>query len=229
MNLPNPRLLFLYLLIASVGLSALAGIGIILFGDFGDFEIKVLLTTLTISVTSILGLACGASLETRRARILPIAGIFFAIVAAMLWITMIWYTPPRPADWFPKSTITATLFAAACSHLSLLAIARLDRRVRWSRYAVSIAVWGLSAFLLYMLWLEPPINEDLAGRIIGVLSIIVAALTVITPVFHKLSAPEPEQAAIDAQIATLRSKIEELEEKKRKIAESEAANGEAAG
>ncbi|HBR56745.1 MAG TPA: hypothetical protein DEA22_04645 [Blastocatellia bacterium] len=214
MKVPDPRRLFLYLLISSVAISAAAGIFIVLFGDFGDFEIKVLLTTLTVSVTSILGLACGASLEARRARLLPMAGISFAVLAAILWITMIWYSPPRPADWFPKSTVTATLLAAACSHLSLLYMARLERKFLWSRYAVTAAIWGLVAFLLYMLWLEPSISEDLSGRIIGVTSIAIAALTVITPVFHKLSGRLGEGDALDAEIAALRQKIEELEAKK---------------
>jgi len=56
----NIRKVFLYLLIASVAVSALIGIAVIIMGDFGEFEIRVLLTMLTITVTSILGLACGA-------------------------------------------------------------------------------------------------------------------------------------------------------------------------
>ena len=56
----NSKRAFLYLLVASVALSAIIGIAVLIFGNFGDFEIKVLLTTLTVTVTSILGLACGA-------------------------------------------------------------------------------------------------------------------------------------------------------------------------
>lgn len=212
------RRFFLYLLITSVAVSAVVGIAVVLFGDFGEFETKVLLTTLTISVTSVLGLACGVSFETRSGRRLPAAGVFFTVAAAILWIVMIWYTPARPADWFPKSTATATLLAVACSHLSLLYIARLDQRFVWSRYAVTVAVWGITGFLLYMLWLEPSISEDLSGRILGVLSILIAALTVITPVFHKLSTPVPDDEALEAEIAALRKKIEDLEAKRREIA-----------
>ena len=62
----NIKKLFLYLLIASVAVSSLVGIFVILFGNFGEFEVKVLLTTLTIMVTSILRLACGALLESNR-------------------------------------------------------------------------------------------------------------------------------------------------------------------
>jgi hypothetical protein len=51
----NLRRLFLYLLIASIGLSAVIGIGVILFGNFGEIEIRILFTTLTVTVTSIFG------------------------------------------------------------------------------------------------------------------------------------------------------------------------------
>ena len=79
------------------------------------------------------------------------------------------------------------MFAASCSHLSLLSLARLEKRFMWSRYAVHAAVWSLTAFLLYFIWTNGGIDEDLMGRVSGVLGIIIASLTVATPVFHKLS------------------------------------------
>ncbi len=91
----NPRKLFLYLLIASVSASAVIGIAVILFGDFGDFETRVLLTALTVSATSVLGLACGAYIELRNARLIPTVGIISAAVSAALWIVLIWQSGCR--------------------------------------------------------------------------------------------------------------------------------------
>ena len=71
----NLKRLFLYTLIASVAFSALMGIGVILLGNFGELEVRVLMTTLTITVTSIAGLACGAYYESGRGRYLPVVGI----------------------------------------------------------------------------------------------------------------------------------------------------------
>ena len=71
------RRTFLYLLIGSVAISAAIGIGVMLFGDFGEFEIRVLMTTLTVTMTSILGLACGAYLESGKGHLMPAAGIVF--------------------------------------------------------------------------------------------------------------------------------------------------------
>jgi hypothetical protein len=207
------RRLFLYLLIGSVSLSALIGIGVLLFGNFGNFEVRVLMTTLTITVTSILGLACGAYLESGRSREMPLAGILFAVAAAVMTLLIIWNVFDRWED-FIKATATATLLALCCSHLSLLSLARLDKRFAWSRVAAFFCVWILAAILLYLMWWEPEGDSDLVFRVIGILSILIAAVTVITPVFHKLSASEDEAAEIDAEIERLKAKIAELEVRK---------------
>jgi hypothetical protein len=215
----NIRKLFLYLLIASVSISTLIGVGVLLFGNFGNFEVRVLMTTLTITVTSILGLACGAYLESGRGREMPLAGILFAVAAAVMTLLIIWNVFDRWED-FIKATATATLLALCCSHLSLLSLARLDRRFAWSRVAAFFCVWILAAILLYLMWWEPEGDSDLVFRVIGILSILIAAVTVITPVLHKLSAGEDEAAEIDAEIEKLRAKIEELEIRKEKLTHS---------
>lgn len=202
----------LYLLIASVAFSALVGIGVILFGDFGELATRVLLTALTITVTSIYGLACGAFLETGRGKILPLAGIFFAIVSAVLWIILIW-SGTIQEDLFVKPLMSSTLLAAAFSLLSLLSLARLERKFLWSYYAVHAAVGMLVGILLFIIWTEFDPSESWLGRFLGVLAVVVAALTVVTPVFHWLSRKsEPE--SIDAEIARLEARIEELEKQK---------------
>ena len=86
----NLKRIFLYLLIASVAASALIGIVVILLGNFGDHETKVLLTAGTVTMTSILGLACGAYLESGRGRVVPITGIVLALAAAVMWTLIIW-------------------------------------------------------------------------------------------------------------------------------------------
>ena len=214
------RRLFLYLLIGSVSLSALFGIGVLLLGNFGNFSVRVMMTTLTVTVTSILGLACGAYLETGRGRAMPIAGIALSIAAALMTFLIIWNVTDRN-EIFIKATGTVTLLALCSSHLSLLSLARLDKRFAWSRIAAFIFVWLLAAILLYLMWFEPEGDSDLVFRVIGILSILIAAVTVITPVFHKLSTSEDEAAEIDAEIEKLRAKIEELETRKAALHQSE--------
>lgn len=216
----NLRRLFLYLLIASVAVSAAMGIAVLVIGKFGELSTRVLMTTLTVTVTSILGLACGAYYESGRGRNLPLAGIFLSLVSALMVFLIIWNVLDDNSN-FIKATLTVVMLAVSCSHLSLLSIARLDRRFAWSRIAAFVFVAVLDAILLYILWFEPTSDSDLVSRIIGVLSILIASITVITPVFHKLSAGGIQIADIDAEILELQAKITELETKKAELTGSQ--------
>lgn len=209
----NLKKFFLYLLIASVAVSALLGIGVILLGDFGELETKILLTTLTVTCTSILGLACGAYLETKRGKVLPLAGIVCAVFSALLWIYLVWQNIVRE-EYFVRTLFSVTILAVSCALVSLVSLARLDKRFIWSRHAFHAAVWSLTALLLYFSWSEFSQISELISRAMGVLSITVAALTIVTPVFHWLSRHQSAAEEIDAEIARLRARIEELEKQK---------------
>lgn len=219
----NLRRIFLYTLIASVAVSAAIGIVAIVFGSFGEFETKILLTTLTITVTSILGLACGACFEAGRGRVIPVAGIAFSIVSAALWMVMIWSRFDPESDIFIRTVMSATLVAAACSLISLLSLARLDKRFRWSRLLAHAAVWSLTGLILWVIWAEVDPSNSWLARTMGVLSVIIASVTVITPVLHYLSSAEKGVDAIDAEIAELRSRISKLEAEKAAMEPAQAA------
>lgn len=202
------------MLIVSVAVSALIGIGVVLLGSFGDREARILMTTLVVVCTSILGLACGANLEANRGKILPAAGIALSIVSAGLCTYLIWGKYDETTG---KIAVTTSLVATVCAHLSLISLARLDARFSWAFYVTFAADWLLSAILLYILWFEPSSDSDVVARIIGVLGIVIAALTIMTPVFHRLSRKVIESDAIDTEIEQLRARIEELERRKTEI------------
>lgn len=211
------------LLIASVAVSALIGIGVLLLGNFGLIEVRVLMTTMVITVVSVLGLACGAYIEVRGGRELPYAGILFSVIAGLMSFFIIWDVLDDD-EIFIKSFLTVTLLATACSHLSLLALARLDRRFSWTRISAVICVILLCAILLYILWFEPTGESDLIYRILGVLGILLASITVVTPVLHKLSSDKTDVEKIDAEIEKLKNRLEELESRRAEM-EDESDDG----
>jgi hypothetical protein len=214
----NLKKLFLYSLIVSVSLSALIGIGVILFGNFGDFEGKVLATTFTIACTSILGLACGAYLETKRGKILPTFGIGFSIISAIMCLILIWNSFNIDNEVFLKMLGSITMLAVACSHLSLISIAKLDAKFQWSKIVLTVCVWVLVSILLYLIWFQPNADSEFIVRIIAVLSIIITSLTIVTPIFYKLGTGLPEAEEIDAEINRLKTRIADLEQRKSEIA-----------
>lgn len=209
----NLRRLFLISLIASVVTSAVIGIGVLLLGNFGLIEVRILMTTLVITIVSVLGLACGAYVEIRGGKQLPYAGIALSVVAGLMSFFIIWDILLYD-ETFIKSFLTVTLLATACSHLSLLALARLDRRFSWTRIAAVVCVVLLCSILLYILWFEPTGESDLIYRVLGVLGILLASITVVTPVLHKLSSDKTDIEKIDAEIEELKNRIEQLEERR---------------
>jgi hypothetical protein len=205
---------FLYTLIFSVVLSSILGVIALLGGTGQWFELKILLTTLTISGASICGLACGALLETRRGFNLPLAGIIFALLGGILFIFAIWAEPKSEDFW--KVAASILTLAVAFAHLSLLSMARLDEKFRWAVYANYIFVMGVASLIISMIIGEP--EGDVFWRLLAIGAIGTAAMTVLTPVFHWLSKNKNEEgtrptsdAEIDNEIATLRARIAELE------------------
>jgi len=213
----NTKKLFLYLFLASIAASALVGIAILIFGSFGDLEMRVLLTALTITVTSILGLACGAFIEAGRGRVIPVVGIILALISAVMWMWVIW-PDGRRGDIFVRMLLSITILSAACSHVSLLSLAKLDNRFSWVRVAAHTTIWPLAGILVFLIWDSHLIGEEMSGRVTGVVSILVGVVTLMTPIFHWLSRTEVTAAGLDAEIAKLKAKIEDLEAQKSALA-----------
>jgi hypothetical protein len=205
---------FLYTLIVSVVLSSVLGVIAILGGTGQWFELKILLTTLTISGASICGLACGALLETRKRLTLPLAGIIFALLGGILLVFAIWAEPKSEDFW--KVAASILTLAVAFAHLSLLLRAHLDQRFRWAIYANHVFVMGVASLIISMIIGEP--EGEVFWRLLAIGAIGTAAMTVLTPVFHWLSKNKDEERTrptsdveIDDEIATLRARIAELE------------------
>ncbi len=210
--------IFLIVLVVSVVLSAVIGITVILIGEFGEFQQKVLLTTFTIACASILGLACGPAYESGRARPVALAGIVFAAAAAVSWNILIW-SEGNLGDIPVRTIMSVTVIAAALSHVSLVSLARLEAKFRWALLALYISEAGLIGLLLSLIWFTDSVESDVTFRILGVLSILVAALTILMPVLHKLSDRPLDAARLDAEIAGLRERIAELEAKRASLEE----------
>lgn len=222
----STKKLFLYLLTCSIALSALMGIWAIISGEFGDLQGKILLTTLTVVGTSILGLSCGAFLESPRSaklKAVPIAGITLAVACAATSFWLIWEFPDRSESGFFKVFFVSLIFAFSLAQLSLLSMARLAARFRWSLIAAYIVIFVLDSIISAIIVFELSGDDGLVLRLIGVLSVVAAALTVMIPIFHWLSRSEYLELEIvtvekiDAEIDRLRTQIFHLEKQKEDV------------
>lgn len=179
----RPKKLALWFLITSVGISAVVGIFAILRGEFGDFESRIMVTTLTISITSICAMAAGALWEARNTRFLPLLAMIFAVAAAGLLITAIWSHTFSANFW--RFTASVCVLALANTHACVLSLAKLARRYAWLRVVAFLGIYFLAASVIYVIYFPP--REDTWIRIIGVTAIVVTALTIMMPIFHRLS------------------------------------------
>jgi hypothetical protein len=126
------------------------------------------------------------------------------------------------SELFIKSFLTGVLLAASCSHLSLLSLARLDSRFAWIRVAAVVCVSLLVLIFLYILWFEPEGDSDLIYRILGVLGILLASITVVTPILHKLSSAGTDVEKIDAEIVELEARLSLLRTQRADAADEHA-------
>ncbi|MEW4526560.1 hypothetical protein [Maioricimonas sp. JC845] len=173
----------LYLLIASVSISALAGIAAILAGDFGMVQIKILLTSGVIAAASLCSICCGTALEARRHPLLPVCGLVLTAVSAAMIIGGIWSEVGSGDYW--KVSVTFATFGVSCSHVALLSLARPGGAFRWIVPAAAVAVFSVAGIFSAALWGEFSIEPLLRG--LGVAAVLDGALTILVPVAHRLS------------------------------------------
>ena len=180
----------LYALIASVTISGLLGILAIL-GGGGDLQGRILATTSTISAASLSSLSCAALWERKRKKVLPVLGVALTVIGGILVIGAVWANVNEQAYW--KFTGCVITFAVATSHLSLLSLASLSEKFRLSLIAAYLADYGLASLIAGMILGASP--GPFGEKAVGILSIAVASISILTPIFHKLSAASAREGA----------------------------------
>ncbi|MHC4955191.1 MAG: hypothetical protein ACYTGZ_15150 [Planctomycetota bacterium] len=185
----------LRLLIGSIAVSAVLGVRAILASDFGEIEMDVLRTALTVSWVSIVAMACEAAWERKSlARAAP-AGMVAAIATGLLTLVGIWGEGHGDEYW--KTTATVAVVAFVCVHASVVSLAVVDRRFAWVRLAAYMLamVWG--GTLTFMIW--DVLEIDFTVGFLGAVSILLAAATIVMPALHRLSGLPASGATADAR------------------------------
>lgn len=178
--------ILLFAFIASIVACGLCGIYVLIVGNFGQFEGKVLASTASVGGASILALAAAIPWEKRRWPPIGLLGMISVAVGLVMMLLLIW-TKFWRLETFIHFFGTSCVFAVALPHIGLLSLARLRRSYEWVRYGTVIAIVGLAAFVLSVIWFAN-VPEETMARVIGVLAIIDVCGTIATPVLHRVSA-----------------------------------------
>jgi hypothetical protein len=171
--------LFLGAILASLAGSAAIGIAIFVLGDFGDTQVKLLLTTSVIFGFSITALASAVALGSQQRWTLPLphAGITASILAAALALAMIWEVGESFLwdDWGFRVLASLIVIAFGAGHLAMLSMARPRGRLAFLFRGSSILSASAVAILLIVGILAQPnviLTKEVFIRTLGVLLIL---------------------------------------------------------
>jgi hypothetical protein len=165
----------------SLSATALLAIGILLFGDFGETEGRILGTTMLLAGYGLLALPAGFLLDQSRHRAL--AGAVIALAATALALNLIALWSGGGSATLGKSVGTVTFFAVAASQTGALS-ARRRATDPSSVSALFMFSCGLALFLAVLatavVWAEP--HGQVYVRILGALAVLDVLLVALQPV-----------------------------------------------
>ena len=167
--------------LGSVAINAALGIVVLLRGDFGDLQVKILLTSFLVSAVMLAVLLNLPALTRGVWTPLPLTGAATGALGFALLIVAVWRD--RIGDTYAKTVTSLLVIAAAATLAAALELATPLPRARWLRPATHLALIALVVTVLPVMWTER--GGDAAGRLIGVESILVAAGTVVIPVLAR--------------------------------------------
>lgn len=164
-------------------LSAIYAILVVLVGKFGDFEVKVLLTTLSISVASMCAMACGAHIERTGIIVVGSIGIAFAVLSLLLTQMLVWDVVNTKGFW--KICWSCVVVSFALAHALLLNLPDLATKRLWLRYLADFSISLLAILVIYLVW-----QEGLPGagyfRFLIAVGIVIALVSLLVPIFSRL-------------------------------------------
>lgn len=182
MDYTEIRKLSLKIFLGFLGLTATIAIISVLSGEFGETQVEVLLTSLTISAASVCSMSCAAFIEKKKLKKVGFIGIALSVISAALLITAMWLDIDN--EMYGKTTITFCVAAVAFAHAFLLVIPKLDNNQKWVQRVSSVSIAILA--LLIILAVCGEIDSQGYYRFLAVVAIIVGLETLAIPMLMKL-------------------------------------------
>ena len=191
MNTANMKRRFLHAFVGFLGLTAFIAIVSVLSGEFGELQVKILVTSFTVSAASICSMSCAAFIEKQKQQELGFSGILLSVVAAVLLILLIWLEFEN--EWYFKTTFTMAVCAVAFAHAFLLVLPDLENKHTWIQKTATISIAVLGSQIIVALWAD--IRHEAYIRALAVVAIIVVLETLLVPLFMKLKANKKSTGA----------------------------------
>ncbi|MGS2760898.1 hypothetical protein [Sinomicrobium sp. M5D2P9] len=185
MQYVNYKKLFLKLLIVALCISAAIGIFVFLAGDYGDTEIKTLLTTLSLVGYSLSALCCSTIYERDSLKNFSLIGMVVSGIGFLVTITAIWEFIDTENIY--KTVIIFMILATAFGHISLLLLIKpKNNTIRYLLLATVIFICIVGIMLINATVTEFD-NGEFYFRLLGVFTILDVLGTIATPIANKIT------------------------------------------
>lgn len=171
--------------LASIAVNAVIGIIAIVSGDFSNLDAKILVTSMSVTGGSVLALASLAARTQQFVKYVPEAGAAFSIIGFALLTYGAW--TEFDSEDVGKAAGTAILFASGVTHAGLLSRSRLLPRYRPVLQSAWLFAAVLVGMITFLIWASDTVDNDIYPRAMGVIIILLAAVTLAVPVLHRAS------------------------------------------
>lgn len=180
------RTVVLRAFLTSIAINAALGIWALLVDDFGDTQSKVLVSSFLVSAGMLSVLVNGPSIGRRVLWPVPAIGAGGLVLGFALLLAVVWTEPD--SDTFYKFLATVFVIGSAAAGASLLALLPLRRTHEPIRQVAYGLIAALGATIVVVIWAEG--DGDWVPRLIGIESILVAALVLTLPALSRFLPPD---------------------------------------
>jgi hypothetical protein len=181
----NYKKIFLRTFIVALSISAVIGIVIFLIGDFGETEMKLLGTTLSIGGYSITGLCSSIIYNRAKFKTFSIVGMLIAVLGFLCTISAIWEFVDMDKIW--RIMVIFIILTVSMAHISLLL------QIHTKTHTIKYSLFGTILFIsiVALMLIKGTINEfeekEFFFRLLGVFAILDVLGTIATPILNKIS------------------------------------------
>ena len=172
-------------MLASLVISAAIGSIIVLKGDFGDTEGRLLGTTLSLAIFTVLAIPSTVQLGRGNFSMLSSFGMGSSVVAFSLIVAAIWSDGTFESILLTKLMVTFGVIAFASNHTALLLLVSRATTLIWITLISTIIVLVvIAAMLTISVWVENMPNE--LARFLTALAILDVLGSLGVPLLSKL-------------------------------------------
>jgi hypothetical protein len=180
-------------MIVSAITTAAIAVGIVLFGEFSSLAVKVLVTTFVVSASSLCVLSNAANSARHPNSMFGLVGALLSVLAGAMVLVGVW--GEMREDFFWKLTGSACILGVCAAHYSLLSLEKFAPRFRLVRYTAGVLISTFAGLVIMVIFADTKSGDEIL-RVIAANAILIALVSILTPVFHKLSSADEREGDV---------------------------------